>query len=174
MELVIFFIFILCSNVSSTLLDKPKELRSTMVQLALDGKYLELGELSISAIKNGLVKLDGNPPSAYFYLGISHFKLNHLKESSISFARAIDVFDNDLSSWLGLGESYLCQFEIENACWAYEQAIIVRQLTNDTSKLYKARSWIADWAGREYMQARLKNKIIESIANVSLLFRKIL
>lgn len=107
--------------------------------------------------------MGGKLPSAHYYLGVALYRRNQLNEAATEFAKAIQLYDNDLQSWLALGDSYLCQFQVVLACMAFENAIIVRKLTDDVSKLYKSRNWIADWTDRDVMNIRIRRMIQERL-----------
>ena len=89
--------------------------------------------------------LDGELPSVQHYLGVAMYNLGLLQEAADAFLSAVQLHDRDLHSWLHLGDCLLHRFRVKEACWAFESAIIAKNLTGDVSKLYKARAWIADW-----------------------------
>lgn len=67
------------------------------------------------------------------------------------------------NSWLNLGDCFLHTFQVRRAIWAFEQAVVVQRLTNDASKLFKARSWICDWTDRELMADMIRADIAQSL-----------
>lgn len=67
------------------------------------------------------------------------------------------------TSWLNLGDCFLHTFQVRRAIWAFEQAVVVQRLTNDASKLFKARSWICDWTDRELMADMIRADIAQSL-----------
>lgn len=105
--------------------------------------------------------MGGKMPSIHYYVGVALYRRNLLEQAATSFAKAIQTYDNDLASWLALGDSYLCRFQIARACWAYENAIVIRNLTTDVSKLYKGRSWMADWTNRDEMSCQIRKMVRE-------------
>ena len=131
------------------------------------GDMVGLEKLSRAIIQQGKKELDGKlkKPSVFMYLGVAQYNLGHIQDATETFEAAIQYNDDDAESWLHLGDCYLSQFKVAKACSAFETAIKMKGI-KDVSKLYKARSWIADWTDRDKMVDQMKDMIHKSIEEV--------
>lgn len=136
---------VLSSNMKSAGIDWKDSVAITrsMQRYCKEGDYIMCSQLALGVIEQGNVK--STIPSAYFFLGFSQYSTNDLEGATQTFLRAVKVHDNDLKSWMALGESYLHRFRMKEAIWAYEAAIIDRNLTQNRIKLFRGRVWLADW-----------------------------
>lgn len=97
------------------------------------------------------------------FLGAGYHALGELDQATQAFQLAASVHSHDLQNWMLWGDTLLHQLRAEEAARVYEEAIVVRGLTEDVSKLYKARQWIADWRGYDYLRARVHKVIKDNL-----------
>jgi protein O-GlcNAc transferase len=107
-----------------------------------------------------------DPPilgSVYKFLGAGLHSLGRLEDATTAFALATRLQAGDLQNWMLLGDTLLHQFRAPEAAQVYEEAILDRRLTDDVSKLFKARAWVADWRGRDDLASLIRRQVHDNL-----------
>jgi predicted O-linked N-acetylglucosamine transferase (SPINDLY family) len=130
------------------------------------GDYKGMGTYAVTLLESlgDNYRMDGNLPTVHHFLGVAMYNLGFVDEAADAFLAAVRLVDGDLASWKHLTDCLLHRFRVKEACWAAESYTVVRNLTDDVSRLYKARSWIADWTDREVMGAMLNRRVRSELA----------
>ena len=82
--------------------------------------------------------------SIYGILGVAFHNLDQLDLAVDSFRYALMENDKDGLTWLNLGDCLLHMRKANYSIWAYENALLVHNVSNDFSPLLRARSWLCD------------------------------
>lgn len=134
-------------------------------------KYMDLGDVTGVAqyamkVIEGLPSTKQNGSSysmIYKYLGVALHHLGKLREAHDVFVLALNEDQEDLQNYLLLGDTLLHQFKAKEAANIYHQAIFEKNLTRDVSKLFRARTWVADWEGYDDLHDRILSFVDSNI-----------
>lgn len=99
----------------------------------------------------------------YKFLGAGLHALGELEAATDAFRTATNIQAYDLQNWVLLGDTLLHQLRAAEAARVYEEAFVVRRLSDDVSRLYKARQWTADWRGHDELQSRIRRQIDDNL-----------
>jgi protein O-GlcNAc transferase len=99
----------------------------------------------------------------YQYLGVAQYALGDLKKATQTFEEAVTVNDDDVDSWVQLGECYLYGLELVKATSAFEVAVLKKGAVTEMHRLFKARNWMADWQERDQLIAQVERNVDEAI-----------
>ncbi len=105
-------------------------------------------------------------PSVYQYLGVARYDLGNLDQALATFEEAVRVNDDDVQSWILLGNCYLYKLQLGKAAVALEKAVQEKGAVHEMHRLYKARNWMADWRDREEMLVKVENILDEDLRKV--------
>ena len=103
--------------------------------------------------------------SIYGILGVAFHNLDQLDLAVDSFRYALMENDKDGLTWLNLGDCLLHMRKANYSIWAYENALLVHNVSNDFSPLLRARSWLCDWRDRENLEILVYNAFKRIMAN---------
>ncbi|DAZ93173.1 TPA: hypothetical protein N0F65_005523 [Lagenidium giganteum] len=124
--------------------------REHLRALYANGEIVELEAAAREIIRtNPHVQRDLSSPSVYQYLGVAQFSLGKLEEATTAFEQAVRLNDDDVQSWVHLGNCYLYQMKLAKATTALEVAVLHKGAAHESHRLFKARNWMADWQDRE-------------------------
>lgn len=138
-------------------------------QLLQEAKFAAAAQEARRALAPGGVAAsrDASPdpqfPCMHHMLGLALYYVRDLSGSVDAFKRAIEVEPDRASSWVNLGEVALYDWQIDLSLRVLEEAIFVRRLSTDVSKLYKTRTWVCAWANYEELTERLQHQVAEQL-----------
>jgi tetratricopeptide (TPR) repeat protein len=104
--------------------------------------------------------------SIYGVLGVAFHNLDQLDLAVDSFLQALLENDKDGITWLNLGDCLLHMRKANYSIWAYENALLVHNVSNDYSPLLRARSWLCDWRDRENLEILVLNSFKDITNNI--------
>ncbi|KAE9024309.1 hypothetical protein PF006_g3514 [Phytophthora fragariae] len=125
------------------------------------GDMVQLKEIAEMVVKeNNTEVLRGlSGPSVFQYLGVAQYALGDLEEATKTFELAVRVNDDDVQSWVHLGNCYLYQKRLPEAVAALEVAVEQKGSVTDMYALVKARNWMASWKGRDDSIAQVQQTL---------------
>ena len=87
-------------------------------------------------------------PSLSFMQGIALYRLGMLPQSTAAFARALVSHPGSRAAWQNLGDVLLYQFRLQEAAWAYLEAITAHNMTEIMPKVrsLQRRRLVQRWA----------------------------
>ncbi|KAG6614793.1 UDP-N-acetylglucosamine-peptide N-acetylglucosaminyltransferase [Phytophthora cinnamomi] len=129
--------------------------------LYAEGDMVQLKEVAQLVVKenNTQVLRDLSVPSVFQYLGVAQYALGELEEATRTFELAVKVNDDDVQSWVHLGNCYLYQKRLPEAVAALEVAVEQKGSVNDMHALLKARNWMASWKDRDASMAQVQRML---------------
>ncbi|GMF47288.1 unnamed protein product [Phytophthora fragariaefolia] len=102
---------------------------------------------------------DLSVPSVFQYLGVAQYALGDLEDATKTFELAVKVNDDDVQSWVHLGNCYLYQKRLLEAEAALEVAVEQKGSEGNVYALLRARNWVANWKGRDDALGRVQQMI---------------
>ncbi|OQS01608.1 UDP-N-acetylglucosamine-peptide N-acetylglucosaminyltransferase [Achlya hypogyna] len=132
-------------------------------RLLAAGDMVGLEDCASALVAHGAVPLQ-ELATAYELLGIAQYNLGRLKDATNTFRTGVRHFADHKTMWLHLGDCYLSQLKVPQAIAAYETAVIHKRLSDDSSRLYKARSWVALWADRDVLADGLRAQVTDGLS----------
>ena len=90
--------------------------------------------------------------SIYGILGVAFHNLDELDLAVDAFRYALLENEKDGNTWMNLGDCLLHMRKANYSIWAYENALLVHNVSSDFSPLLRSRSWLCDWRDRENLE----------------------
>ncbi|OWZ11965.1 UDP-N-acetylglucosamine-peptide N-acetylglucosaminyltransferase [Phytophthora megakarya] len=110
---------------------------------------------------NTEVLQDLSYPSVFQYLGVAQYSLGDLEEATRTFELAVEMNENDVQSWIHLGNCYLYQKKLVEAVAALEVGVNQKGSVENMHALVKARDWLANWKDRDDSLDQLRRRVYE-------------
>lgn len=103
-------------------------------------------------------------PTLHHMLGIALHDMGDIEGAIVAFAGSLVSDPASAAGWANLGDCLLHTWRVEEAIWAFESALLEHRVTDDASKLYKARAWVCNWRDREVLTAMTRAGVAAALA----------
>ncbi|TMW65782.1 hypothetical protein Poli38472_008424 [Pythium oligandrum] len=128
------------------------------------GRMVQLQQAAQEVIThNPDVLQDNRYPSPFQYLGVAQYALGDLAKATETFEEAVRTNENDVMSWVHLGNCYLYLMELTKAATVLEIAVLQKGAVRDVHRLFKARNWMADWQDRDELMAQVELVVADDL-----------
>lgn len=103
-------------------------------------------------------------PTLHHMLGVALHGAGDVEGAIAAFAASLLSDPRSPGGWSNLGDCFLHTWRVEEAIWAFEMSLLHYGLTDDASKLHKARGWACDWRDREVLAAATRARVSADLA----------